>query len=74
MPEKLKHKLRAVFDKARPISQPDRGPSEDRYVPRSLDGGAGWRIYDKTERRFLTNKELRSLTVAELVHAKVYDA
>jgi hypothetical protein len=33
-----------------------------RYVPKSLDGGTGWDVWDKKRGRFLKRKEIKRLT------------
>jgi len=32
-----------------------------RYVPRALNGGPGWRVWDKCEERYLSNAEVRGI-------------
>lgn len=33
-----------------------------RYVPKSLDGGTGWGVWDRRDARFVPDKEVRKLT------------
>jgi len=63
----IKHKLRAVFLKG------DFGPGmstgrmqTDRYVPKALNGGPGWRVYDRKLGRHLSDREVRALPLERL--------
>jgi hypothetical protein len=32
-----------------------------RFIPRSLDGGSGWGVFDRQRDRFLSNKEVKRI-------------
>lgn len=66
----FKKKLRAVFDKGTEIDAvtPSGALIRDRYVPQSLNGGTGWRVYDRKRKRFLSNKEVKKTPLHELVN------
>ena len=51
MRRKLKSRLDIVWGNKPP----------KRYLPRSLDGGLGWGVFDKRESRFLKDAELINL-------------
>jgi hypothetical protein len=51
MRRKLKSRLDIVWSNAPP----------KRYLPRSLDGGLGWGVFDKREARFLKDTEVINL-------------
>lgn len=48
----MKRNLDIVWNNNRP----------SRYIPRSLDGGTGWGVWDDKEKRFLKDREVRSLS------------
>ena len=55
----FERKLRKVFDKGG-----EHGPADDknhRYVPRAIDGGPAWQVFDRKHDRFLTNREIKML-------------
>lgn len=53
----LKKLLRIVWD-----NHPPR-----RYLPKSLNGGTGWGVWDVKEKRFLKNDEVKRLGPVALV-------
>ena len=63
----FKKKLRAVFDKASPFDRPSTDDGT-RYVPRGLNGGPGWQVFDRRENRFLSNKEVKAIPIDNLIH------
>lgn len=65
----FKQKLSAIFEKGGEF-----GPAEvgrDRYVPRALNGGPGWEVFDRQEDRFLSNKEVRAIPLETLRDAEI---
>lgn len=48
---KLHSRLNIVFNNERP----------KRYLPKSLDGGTGWGVWDDQQCRFLSDTEVRAL-------------
>lgn len=61
----FKKKLKAVWDHA--------GEAEAfRYVPRATGLREGnWRVYDVQENRFLSDADVRALSVDDLEHARI---
>ena len=60
----LDRKLRAVFDKGGVV-----GAAEDQnhhYIPRAIDGGPAWRVYDRLAERFLTDREVKKASETAL--------
>lgn len=43
----------------------------DRYVPRSLNGGLGWGVWDARDQRFIDDAELSTLSYDEIRYARV---
>lgn len=37
-----------------------------RYLPKSLNGGVGWGVWDDKEKRFLKDREVRTMSREEL--------
>lgn len=62
----LKKKLRAVWDHAATGNDPLSAKLNARYVPRAINGGPAWQVYDKKRDRFLTNSEIRGLPIESL--------
>lgn len=58
----FKKKLWAVFDKAGGIGS----EGNHRYVPRAIDGGPDWRVFDRKHDRFLTDREVRHTPLENL--------
>lgn len=60
-------KLRTVFEKGTPIGEAPTGrEAATRYVPRAIDGGPAWQVYDLRKNRFLTNREVKKLPLEAL--------
>jgi hypothetical protein len=52
----LKSKLRAVFKNYPP----------KRYLPRAIQGGPAWKVWDVKQDKFLTDKEIRAIPLQEI--------
>lgn len=42
-----------------------------RYLPKSLNGGTGWGVWDNKEKRFLTDRQVKQLEPDTLATEKV---
>lgn len=62
----LKKKLWAVWSNAATMSDPLSAKLNARYVPRAVNGGPSWQVYDKKADRFLSNSEIRALPIEAL--------
>ena len=64
---KLKRNLKIVFDETAARAVDTIHPSAcRRYHAKSLDGGAGWGVFDKKLGRFLKDREVAALTDSAL--------
>lgn len=71
MNTKLERKLRVVWDKMQKPGGPSVDIANHRYVCRSLNGGAGWQVYDRVKDRFLTNKEIIATNSEDLAGGRI---
>lgn len=64
---KFKARLRVVFDHAASTALSSAPPPDVyRFVPRSLNGGPGWAVWDRKLDRFLNADEVMDQTVESL--------
>lgn len=64
-------KLRAVWEHAASLDGSIPANEAARYVPRALGNGPGWQVWDRAGERFLSNQEIRRMSIEELANAKV---
>lgn len=65
----FKKKLKIVYAKA--ANPPDLSEGVDkstRFIPRSLEGGIGWGVFDQRENIFMSDREVKSTSIHELEH------
>lgn len=72
MSRKMRQRLEVVWAKGAPITgalpspMPDVSAPADRYVPKALGMGPGWRVFDRRLGRHLTDAEVSRMSVTEL--------
>jgi hypothetical protein len=60
---KLKRNLKIIWDDTtRGAPWEDSSAATRRFIAKSLDGGTGWGIWDKSANRFLKDREVAALT------------
>lgn len=61
----MEARLSRVWGHAQPIGGDPAEPMPWRYIPRSLNGGTGWGVWDKKKQQFVDNK-LMQIPLADL--------
>jgi hypothetical protein len=72
----FKRKLRCVWEHATPIGESVETALQERwrYVPKSLDGGTGWGVWDHKRSRFLSDREVKTTPSDKLSNERVLHA
>lgn len=48
------------------VEPPPKGPMVQRYVPRAINGGPAWRVFDRKRGVMLTDAELEALPMHQI--------